>query len=307
AREYKVASQMGNQGHSAEGVRQTCELIWAGAIGDVREVHAWTNRPVWPQGDGRPTDTPPVPSTLDWDLWIGPAPVRPYHSWYHPFSWRAWWDFGCGALGDMACHILDPVFSALKLKYPVSVEASTSTYVSPEKMWVKVDNKETFPQASIVTYDFPPRREMPAVKLTWYDGGLMPTHPEEMGADEEMGNGGRGIIFVGDKGKLMCGTYGDKPRLLPKSYDEAYQRPPKTIPRIEGSHEQNWIRACKGGEPASSNFDYSGPLTETVVMGNLAMRYPQKKLLWDGENMRVTNFPEANDFVQMHYRSGWEL
>ncbi len=307
AREYKVASQMGNQGHSGDGVRDTCELIWDGAIGPVREVHAWTNRPVWPQGIGRPTETPAVPSTLDWDLWLGPSPERPYHPVYLPFGWRAWWDFGAGALGDMACHILDPAFSALKLKYPESVEASISMYVSPEKMWVKVDNKETYPRASVIHYQFPAREDMPPVKLHWYDGGLLPERPEELGPDEEMSEGGSGLLFVGDKGKLLCGTYGGNPRLLPKSYNDSYPKPAKTLKRITVSHEQNWINACKGGEPASSNFDYSGPMTETVVMGNLAIRYPHKKLMWDGPNMRVTNFDEANDFVQMHYRSGWKI
>jgi len=307
AREYKVATQMGNQGHSGEGVRLICEWIWNGAIGTVREVEAWTNRPVWPQGIDRPTDILPVPSTLDWDLWLGPAPDRPYNPIYHPFSWRAWWDFGCGALGDMACHVLDPVFTSLKLKYPTSVEASISTFVSPKKMWVKVDNKETFPQASIIRYTFPARRDMPPVKVTWYDGGLMPERPEELEPDLPMGNGSSGVLFIGEKGKLMCNEYGDNPRLIPKAAMDAYKQPPKTIPRITGSHEQDWARACKGGEPACSNFDYSGPLTEMVVMGNLAIRYPQKKLEWDGENMQVTNFPEANDYVQTHYREGWTL
>lgn len=222
AREYKVASQMGNQGHSGDGVRQTCEWLWDGAIGTVREVQAWTNRPVWPQGILAPQDTPPVPETLDWDLWLGPAESRAYHPVYLPFGWRAWWDFGAGALGDMACHILDPVFMAMKLKYPTSVEAGISMYVSPEKMWVKVENKDTFPRASIIYYHFPAREGMPPLKLTWYDGGLMPERPEELGPDEKMGS----VIFIGDKGKLMCGTYGDNPRLLPDSLHESYKRPP---------------------------------------------------------------------------------
>ncbi|GAF93110.1 unnamed protein product, partial [marine sediment metagenome] len=171
-------------------------------------LQAWTNRPVWPQGMGRPAETPPVPDTLDWDLWLGPAEYRPYNPIYLPFGWRAWWDFGCGALGDMACHILDPVFSALKLRYPTSVEASISMYVSPEEMWVKVDNKETFPRASIVNYKFPAREDMPPVKLTWYDGGLMPPRPEDLGPDDEIGSRGNGVIFIGDRGKLTCNTYG---------------------------------------------------------------------------------------------------
>ncbi len=308
ARKYKVATQMGNQGHSAEGVRQTCEWLWSGAIGDVHTVHAWTNRPVWAQGIAtRPADKPPVPDTLSWDLWLGPAPYRDYHPNYLPFNWRAYWDFGAGALGDMACHVLDPVFMALKLRYPVSVEGSCSAFVLPEKQWVKVENKETFPDASIIHYKFPARAGMPPVELVWYDGGLMPPRPDELETNEEMGNGGSGVIFEGTRGKLMCGTYGDSPRLLPSWKMKYFQAPPKVIPRITVNHEQNWAAACKGGEAASSNFDYSGPLTETVVMGNLAIKYPNRRLEWDGENMRVTNFPEANDFVQMHYREGWTV
>jgi len=307
ARKYNVVTQMGNQGHAGDGVRSICEWIWAGTIGQIHEVEAWTNRPVWPQGINRPKDEPAVPAALDWDLWLGPAPVRPYHPFYHPFSWRAWWDFGSGALGDMACHILDPVFTSLKLKYPTSVEAIISTFVSPEKMWDKVDNKETFPQASIVRYTFPARGDMPPVKVTWYDGGLMPERPEELAPGEKMGDGGNGVLFIGDKGKLMCNCYADEPRLLPASKMKDFVQPAQTIPRIEGGIEKNWIRACKGMETACSNFDYSGPLTESVVMGNLAIRYPLQKLEWDGKTMTFTNFPEANDFVKTHYREGWAL
>jgi len=306
ARKYKVATQMGNQGHSGEGVRLICEWIWDGAIGPVRRVHAWTNRPVWPQGIDRPREIPPVPDTLNWDLWIGPAPVRPYNPCYLPFNWRAWRDFGTGALGDMACHVLDPVFSALKLKYPTSVEASHSYDV--REMWKRVDNKETYPRASMIHYEFPARGDMPPVELTWYDGGMLPLTPEELGPGRKLGESG--VIFVGDKGKLMCGTYGDSPRLIPESRMQEYQRPAKTLPRIpdgKGGHEKDWARACKGGEPACSNFDYSGPLTESVVMGNLAIRHPAMKLKWDGANMKVTNFPEANQHISREYRQGFSL
>ncbi len=308
AQKMGIMSQMGNQGHSGEGVRQICEWIWSGAIGDVHTVHAWTNRPVWPQGiEKRPADKPPVPGTLSWDLWLGPAPYRGYHPNYCPFSWRAYWDFGSGALGDMACHILDPVFMALKLRYPDSVEASCSTFVSPDELWKKVINNETFPRSSIIHYQFPARAGMAPVELIWYDGGLQPVRPDELGPDEEMGRGGSGVIFEGTQGKLMCGTYGDHPTLLPTWKMEYFVEPPKSLPRIEGNHEQNWAASCKGGEPACSNFDYSGPLTETVVMGNLAIKYPNRKLEWDGGNMMVTNFPEANEYVNMHYREGWVL
>jgi len=300
AREMKVATQMGNQGHSGEGIRLICEWIWDGAIGPVREVHSWTNRPIWPQGIDRPAEQPPVPPSLDWDLWLGPAPNRPYHPTYHPFSWRAWWDFGTGALGDMACHILDPAFWALKLGYPVSVEASST----------KV-NDETAPLASIVRYQFPEREGMPAVKVTWYDGGLMPPRPEELEPGRMLGDGDGGLVFVGDKGKIMCGCYGRSPRLIPESAMKEYKLPQKTLPRVEGDlggHEMDWVRACKDpSKPASSNFDYSGPLTEMVVMGNLAIRNQGVKLEWDGLAMKVTNHEAANQFVQRQYREGWTL
>jgi len=294
ARQFKVATQMGNQGHSGEDIRLICEWIWDGAIGPVREVHAWTNRPIWPQGIDRPQDTPPVPPTLDWDLWLGPAPYRPYHSAYAPFAWRGWWDFGTGALGDMACHIIDPAFWALKLGYPTSVEASST----------KV-NSESPPIASIVRYEFPARGEMPPVKVTWYDGGLMPARPEELEQGRRMGDDNGGLLFVGDKGKLMCGCYGMGGRLIPETKMQAYNRPPKTLPRSNG-HYIDWVLACKGGKPASSNFDYAGPMTETVLLGNLAIRTGQK-LAWDGQNMKVTNVPEANQYVNRQYREGWSL
>ena len=306
ARKYKVATQMGNQGHSSEEIRLMCEWIWDGAIGNVREVHCWTNRPVWPQGIDQPRETSPVPATLDWDLWIGPSPSRPYHPCYHPFNWRAWIDFGAGALGDMGCHVMDAAFWSLKLKYPVSVEASHSYEV--REMWKRVENKETYPTASMVHYQFPAREGMPPVKLHWYDGGILPERPEELEPERTLTQSG--TIFVGDKGKIICGQYGENPRVIPESKMREYKRPPRTIPRIEkGSegHEQDWVRACKGGPPASSNFDYSGPFTETVVMGNLAVLRPEHKLLWDGENMKITNDDEANGFIRPPYRQGWNL
>lgn len=311
ARKHKVATQMGNQGHSSEGIRLICEWIWNGAIGDVREVHCWTNRPVWPQGIDRPKDTPPVPETLDWDQWIGPAPYRPYNPAYHPFNWRAWLDFGAGALGDMGCHVMDPPFWALKLKYPVSVEASHSYDV--REMWKRIDNTESYPRASVVHYQFPAREGMPPVKLHWYDGGILPESPADLepGRDaRKLGSDGSGTLFMGDKGVLVCGCYGGSPRLIPESKMREFERPSKTLPRIVGGkdgHERDWIRACKDGKPASSNFDYSGPLTETVVMGNLAMLNPGKKLNWDGEKMKVTNDDQANTYVNVPYREGWSL
>jgi predicted dehydrogenase len=296
AREAKVATQMGNQEHSSEEIRVMCEMSWSGAIGDVREVHAWTDRPVWPQGMGRPVDTPPVPAGLDWDLWVGPAPFRPYHPCYHPFTWRGWMDFGTGALGDMGCHRIDYAFWALKLGHPTSVEACISSRVS--RKWEKAKNVETYPDASIVRYEFPARGDMPAVKLTWYDGGLKPPRPAELEKDRNLGT--NGIIFVGDKGMLVEG------RLVPESKMKDFQKPPKTIPRITGSHEQNWIDACKGGPAACSNFGYAGLLTEAVLLGNVAVRMG-RRLEWDGANMKITNEPEANELVSRSYRDGWTL
>jgi predicted dehydrogenase len=309
ARKYKVATQMGNQGHSNDHVRMIAEWIADGAIGPVREAHCWTDRPVWPQGVEieRPKDTPPVPEKMDWDLWIGPAPMRPYHPAYHPSIWRGWVDFGAGALGDMGCHIMDAAFYALKLGYPTSVQAFTSTYY--EKMWAKVEPKmEIFPRSSIVHYNFPARDGMPPVKLHWYDGGMLPERPDDLEPGRRLP--ACGTIFVGDKGKILCSTYSENPRIFPETKMRAYKRPQPSIPRIpggSGGHEQDWIRACKGGEPASSNFDYSGPLTETVVMGNLAIFNPGKKLDWDGKAMKVTNDDRANEFILPPYRAGWSL
>ncbi|MBT4400444.1 MAG: Gfo/Idh/MocA family oxidoreductase [Bacteroidetes bacterium] len=303
AREYNIASQMGNQGRSGEGTRRLAEWIWAGAIGDVKEVHSWTNRPVWPQGIDRPSDTVPVPDTLDWDLWLGTAPERPYNPTYLPFNWRARYDFGAGALGDMGCHVLDPVFNAMKLKYPIWVQGSRSYDV--QQMWKRFENNETYPRATMITYKFPAREGMPPVKLKWYDGGILPEWPAELdGAKIPMGGGS---MFIGEKGVIICSTYGDDVQMFPEERFLEYKTLPKTLKRIETSHEMNWVEACKGGEPASSNFDYSGPLTEMVLMGNLAIRVPGERLLWDGENMTVTNNEDANKYIRREYRNGWEL
>jgi len=311
ARKYNVVTQMGNQGHSGEGTRLICEWIWSGAIGDIREVHAWTNRPVWPQGVevDRPQETPPVPEGLNWDLWLGPAQYRPYHPTYIPESWRAWWDFGTGSLGDLGCHVLDPAFWALNLKYPEVVEGNISTYWGGFWKYTEPKN-EQYPRSTIVRFKFPAREDKPPVHLTWWDGGLMPPRPEELEEGRKMGDDDGGLLFIGDKGKLMTGCYGKGPRLIPETKMKEFERPAPSIERIpEGisGHEQDWVRACKGGEPASSNFDYSGPLTEMVVMGNLAVRFPGRRLLWDGPNMKVTNDEEANAYVNPPYREGWSL
>lgn len=299
ARKNKVVTQMGNQGNSGEGIRQICEWIWDGAIGEIEEVHAWTNRPIWPQGQGRPQGNPPMPETLNWDVFLGPAEERPYHPAYTPWNFRGFWDFGTGALGDMACHIIDPVFKALMLEYPTKVQGS-STLV----------NTEMAPVAEVVEYVFPERKaqakvKMPEVKVTWWDGGLLPPRPEELPAGEIMGRDkSGGTLFVGSKGKIMCGVYAKDPFLLPLSYDETYIRPRKTLKRIEASHEMDWVRACKEGYDSckannslpSSNFDYSGPLNEMVVMGVVAVRLQdlKRQLEWDGENMQFTNISASD-------------
>ncbi len=300
AREHKVATQMGNQGQASEETRLMCEYIWDGAIGPVREVHVWTDRPLrglnavyWPQGVERPKDTPPVPDTLDWNLWLGPAPERPYHPAYMPFKWRGWWDFGTGALGDIGCHSIDPIFRALKLGHPTSVEAVSSLV-----------NKETYPVASMVRYQFPERAGFPPVKLTWYDGGMRPPRPEELEDGQRLGTGG--VLFIGDKGKML--GY----RLIPNSRMKEYKKPPQMIDRSPG-HFVEWIEACKGGKPAGSNFDHAGPLAEVVLLGNVALRpelrekMNRTKLHWDGPEMKITNIPEANEFLRREYREGWTL
>jgi len=306
AREAGVATQMGNQGHAMESMRLLREWIQDGAIGEVGEVHAWTPHPVWPQGIGRPKETPPVPDTLDWDLWLGPAPYRPYHPAYLPKLWRGWWDFGTGGLGDMGCHIFDHIVWALRLGPPASVEASFSTFVPEEMTWDKPKNTETYPRASIVTYKFPAREGFPALTLTWYDGGLMPPRPEELADGLQMGDTFGGALYVGTKGKILCGSHGaNSLRILPEERMREYQRPPQTLPRSIGHHEE-WIQACKGGEPAGSNFEYAGPLTETVLLGNVAIR-AGVRLIWDSERMRFPNFPEADAFIHREYREGWSL
>ena len=309
AREYKVATQMGNSGQASEGTRRMSEFVAAGAIGPVREVHIWTDRPIgwWPQGVSRSKVTPPVPSTLDWDLWLGPAPERPFNPAYLPFKWRGWWDFGTGALGDMGCHAFDPVFRALRLGHPTSVVACATEL-----------NKETYPLASIVRYEFPARGDWPAVKLSWYDGGLKPDWPD--GLDADRGLGSNGTLFIGDKGAMLAGRRSD-PLIFPESRRNEFEPPPKTLPRSIGHHEE-WVEACKGGSPAGANFDFASLVTETVLLGNIALRMderssgrgrrsrrvgPMPKLNWDGANLNVTNVPEANAFIHREYRKGWTL
>ncbi|MBU6400157.1 MAG: Gfo/Idh/MocA family oxidoreductase [Verrucomicrobia bacterium] len=299
----KVATQMGNQGMAFEGNRLINEWIWDGAIGPVREAHVWSDRPThrgklpwwWAQGIERPTDTPSVPSTLDWDLWLGPAPWRPYHPAYVPFKWRGWWDFGSGGLGDMGIHNLAPVFSALKLGAPASVQASSTPVF-----------KETVPIACTVHYQFPARGDLPPVQLHWYDGGILPPRPAELEEDRDL-DPEDGILFVGDKGKMLVeGWGGERPRLIPESRNREYQRPPKTLPRSIG-HHQEWVAACKTGSATRSNFGFAGPLTEAVLLGSLCVHYGGTKLYWDSANLKVTNEPDANKLLHYQYRPGWTL
>jgi predicted dehydrogenase len=303
ARDAGVATQVTASPNSTEEGCRTCELIWAGAIGPVREVHVWSNRPLWPQGMARPEGQDEIPATLAWDLWIGPRPMRPFKAaWpsdhlalqqlfnqpgravYHPWNFRGWWDFGTGALGDMGCHHLNIPKRALKLGHPTSVHA-TSTKVLPE----------TAPLASIVTWDFPAREEMPPVRVVWYDGGLRPPQPREL--DQPLS--AEGLLYVGDEGKML-GTW-----ILEEKRAQQFAATPQTLPRRPGIWEE-WIQACRGGEPASCNFDWAGPLTELVLLGNIALR-TGRLLAWDGANRRVTNFEEANRYVQEEYHNGWTL
>jgi len=303
AREQKVATQMGNQGMAFEGNRLINEWIADGAIGVVRDVHVWSDRPTqggglplyWAQGIERPTDQPPVPAGLDWDLWLGPAPWRPYHPAYVPFRWRGWWDFGSGGLGDMGVHNIAPIFSALKLGAPSSVNASSTALY-----------KETLPLASCVHYEFPSRGDMPPVRLHWYDGGIRPARPEEL-EDGRGLNHEDGILFVGDQGKLLVeGWGGSSPRLIPEKRMKEYKRPPKSLPRSIGHHDE-WVAACKGSGTTRSNFDFAGPLTEALLLGTICVRMGGQRLVWDSENLKITNVPRANQYLHYEYRKGWTL
>jgi predicted dehydrogenase len=320
AKRYKVVAQMGNQGSSGDGVRLMQELYNAGLIGDATAIHVWTNRPVWPQGGLKPVGMEDIPKELDWDLWQGPAAATDYHKTYLPFNWRGWWAWGTGALGDMGCHLIDPAFKTVGLGYPSEVECSmASTY---QVMWNPLEHPDSCPISSSVKMKFPGKAGKPDVALYWMDGGIMPERPEELGPDERMGNDDGGAIITGTKGKIMCSCYGANPTLLPTSRMSEAANVPKTLARVPEGHYVQWVNACIAGygqKELSSPFDYAGPLTETILMGNLALRsynikgpngkgYPgRKKLLWDAVNMKITNFDEANQFVKREYRQGYKL
>ncbi|MFT7618439.1 MAG: putative dehydrogenase [Planctomycetota bacterium] len=293
AKEAKVATQMGNQGHSGDGIRQTVEWIQAGAIGAVREVHAWTDGGAgWTQHMTLPSEASAVPKKFDWERWQGPVAHRPYHVDYAPYNWRGWWDYGTGAIGDMACHNMDPAFWALKLGHPSTVEACSAPIsdVSTSKY-------------NIIRYQFPARGEMPPVALSWYDSGLMPPRPAGLDPDVKMG--GNGIIFVGDKGVMMCGGWGGAPQLLPAEKMKSFKRPAQTIARVEG-HHQDWLNAIKAGGRACCDFEYAAHLTEVILLGNVASRVG-KMIVWDGDKMKATNAPEADIYINHDYQNGWSL
>lgn len=326
AQRYKVVTQMGNQYASADYVRKVKEWVDAGLIGDVFKVTAWTNRPVWPQGLPAPVGEYEIPKELDWDLWLGPAKQIRYNPAYLPFNWRGWWQFGTGALGDMACHILDASFRILPIDFPTEVECSTTT--EWEGFFKEADYPESCPSSSIIHLKFPRKDGKGNIKLTWMDGGLLPERPEELLPGEPLGDYNGGYIFEGTKGKLI-GNYSSEPLLLPSTRMQEVTFPSPTIPRVEGGekgHYTQWVEACLKGYgkiELSSPFEYAGPFTEAVLMGNLALRsysirvpnangkgysYPgRKKLLWDAKNMKITNFEEANQFVKREYRDGWKL
>jgi len=321
AQSTKVATQMGNQGHSWDDARKAVEYVWAGAIGEVREVHVWTNRPLgyWPQGIPRPEmRTPPAtgfrwngpgiearlattmagsypkPDGLAWDLFLGPAPAVDYHPVYHPFNWRGWVDWGVGAIGDMGAHLIDHSMWALDLGFPTSIETVATPF-----------NGVCFPHATMTIYEFPARGGRPPVKLTWYDGGLFPPKPHELGETELNKEGG--ALLIGSKGKLLHETYGRNPRLLPDSLHASFGKPAERLPRIPNeNHQMNWVDAAKGKTPTSCPFEYAAKLTEVMLLGVVALR-AGKRIEYDAANMRVTNVPTANQYLEREARAGWSV
>ncbi|PTX18102.1 putative dehydrogenase [Pontibacter mucosus] len=330
AKKYKVVTQMGNQGASGDGVRQLREWYDSKAIGDVHTVYCWTNRPVWPQGIPWPGTKAEVPQGLDWDLWLGTAPYTDYVEKLVPFNWRGWWEYGTGALGDMGCHIVEPAFTVLDLTYAKDVQASVGSVYVDE--FQRGYFPESCPPSSHVTLTFPKTKKTKGdVTVYWMDGGIQPSRPEELGPEEVFGDGGNGVLFIGTKGKMMAGTYGENPQLLPTSRTSEFKVKDKhkitRVPGSAGGHYNQWVEACiagYGNKEVSSPFEIAGPLTEALLMANLAIRgidirtpradgkgfnYPGRdlKLLWDNDNMRVTNFDEVNKYVKREYRPGWTL
>lgn len=299
-----VVTQMGNQGHSSEDARRINEWVAAGILGAVREVHVWTNRPIWPQGMGRPEEgkAMPIPDGLRWDLYLGPvAEDVPYHTGYHPFNWRGWLDFGTGALGDMGAHLIDHPYWALGLEYPDAVEGSSTRFGGPR------EHRVSYPVASTVHYHFPARGVQPPVRMTWYDGGLMPPRPDVL-PEEVVLNRDGGAILVGERGILMHETYGENPTLYPVSLREEAAKVPATLPRVSTSHEMNWVMACKGEGKASSPIDYASRLTETMLLGVTALRAGAGVTIqYDGATGRITSPADLDQLLTREYRSGWAI
>ncbi len=323
ASRYKVVTQMGNQGGSSDGVRKAKEMYDANLLGDVHTVYVWTNRPIWPQGLPTPTGSFPVPAEVDWNLWLGPAKYIDYNPAYMPWNWRGFNAFGTGALGDMACHMMDPVFRILPIDFPSEVECSIP------KSWT-ADGKEAkypdgYPAASVIHLKYPRKDGKGEIKVSWYDGGIMPPLPEELLTGESFGGNDGGAMFIGDKSKMLVDCYGENPRLLPSSLMKNTSMPAQTIARVPEGHYLQWVNACIAGYgklKTSSPFEYAGPFTESILIGNLAIRswnletkndkgrsiYPgRKRLLWNAKDMKITNFDEANQFVKREYRQGWSL
>ena len=303
AKRTGVVTQMGNQFNSSDGIRQVCEWIWDGAIGEVREVDAWCSLKYTPFGHAgwstllgeRPTQGQPVPRTVDWDTWLGPAPVRPYHETYHPARWRAWWDFGCGMMGDRGVHTLDSAFWALKLGAPKTVELLSR----------EGGNDDVHPDVAVVKFSFPAREGMPPVVVNWYSG-TEPPRPEGLEEGARMGDAEGGMILKGEKGMIMHGVYAGEVWIAPESRAQEYEKPEPTIPRVGMSHEQRWVQCCKTGEKASSDFSYSGPLTEVCLLGNVAIRLGGV-IKWNAKKMKAVGRPEADEWISRPRRAGWEL
>ncbi|HUT34036.1 MAG TPA: Gfo/Idh/MocA family oxidoreductase [Planctomycetota bacterium] len=302
AAKYKVATQHDHEGHAREGLRRVVEWVQAGSIGAVRQVHIWTDRPIWPQGLKQRPPTKPVPEGLEWDLWIGPAPYRDYHDHLHAFAWRGWWDFGCGALGDMGCHFWDSTVWALKLGHPDSIEAEQEG-----------NSEETGPNWSVITYQFPARGELPAVTVKWWDGRKpgpdgkkaqnLPPAPPDLEADRKLPP--NGSMFLGDKGTIVVADTAS-PRLVPEAKMKEFKQPEPFLPRV-GDHKRDWLDAIRTGKPAGSDFAlYGGHLAEVVLLGNVAIR-AGKKLEWDGAALKAKNCPEADRFLRREYRKGWDF
>jgi len=328
AKKFKVVTQMGNQGGSGDGVRKMKEIYDAGLIGDVHSVQCWTNRAIWPQALETPTNKNKIPKGLNWDLWLGTAEMRDYNDAYLPFDWRGWSDFGTGALGDMACHIMDPVYRILPILYPTTVECSVSDAFKGK--FETADYPKSFPNSSMINLKYPKTDGAGSIDVTWMDGGLRPARPDELGDDDPFGNWDGGVLFIGTNGKLLADCYGENPRLLPLSLNEQISVK-ETIPRVPEGHYLQWVNACMAGygnAETSSSFDYAGPFTESILIGNLALKayfevdpnaenkgfwgggaqfLGRKRLQWDADNMKITNFEPANKYVKRTYRDGYSV